>query len=237
MIANITFLGTDYTFDTFGPNDHVSRILLSGKMYEPDLLGWVGSLGVKPGSIAIDAGAYLGTHSCFFMKHLGLKAYAFEPNRRSKDKAKVNLDAANPPVKGSSQKLYRLFYGALSVQGGKFSLRFPENAAGRSRLNYGNTELVPDPNGSVHSWGAKALFEEIPQHSKVGFIKIDCEGMSIEALRALMPIINKFKPPLSIEGSRDEIDQLLYPAGYEWEGQFCATPTQGYVHRLWQRGS
>jgi FkbM family methyltransferase len=231
MKAKVRFLGDDYEFDTFGPNDHVSSILLSGRMYEPDLLTWMASLDIKPGSAFIDCGAYLGTHSCFAMKRLGMFPYAFEPHRRARDKARANLEANTPDELSSKrEKQYRLFAGAISKKGGTFSMSFPENSPDRSRMNYGNAELVHNPDGAIPSWTGEAILGELPYFRKAGLIKIDCEGMSFEVLMEMRPLLRKYRCPVCIEGSREQLGPVLERLGYRHDGEFCATPVQAYVH-------
>ena len=217
--AKLTFLGEEYVFDTFGPEDHVSRILLSGSMYEAPLLEWLSQFDWVPGQLAFDIGAYLGTHSSFFSKGLGLTPLAFEPHTRAYEKAKANLAGNAPKATG-----HRIFKAAISEQGGMFSLASP-----MGRNNYGHTECFPDSKGRVGSLTGKMILEEIPKGRHVCLMKIDAEGMTIEALRSMMPIITKHYPVLCIEGERAEIAAELPIGMYRWATEHGATPMQCFL--------
>jgi FkbM family methyltransferase len=226
-MAQVDFLGKQYRFATYGAQDHVSRILLSGAMYEAPLLEYLASFDWPQGSIALDVGAYLGTHSSVFAKQLGLVPWAFEPNRRSYSLAMKSLEANIRPM--GKGKAYRLFLAPVGPQGESFSLRSPSGGA-----NYGNTECVPDPDGRLRSYSCSMLMQELPKGKHVCLVKIDAESMSLPVLRELMPLIQQDMPFLCVEGTRPEIDPLL-PWDYVWGGQFGATPMQVYIPTAWGR--
>ena len=71
-IVSVQYCGARFSFRTFGGNDHVLKILRrTGRFYEEDVLvrlqdRYKASLRSKgEGGCAVDAGAFIGTHSIF----------------------------------------------------------------------------------------------------------------------------------------------------------------------------
>lgn len=193
------------------PNDHIGRTIASGHFYERDLLEDV--FVRDPRGIAVDVGAHIGNHSCWFAGICGLDVVAIEPNPASFALLVENARRNGLPV--------RTLEGAAGAY-----------ADARGRLlelregNSGMTRVVPNPAGDVEFIRIDDL--ELP---KVGVIKVDTEGDWANVLVGANETIGRDKPLLYIEATESlaYIDEVLAGWGYERFGRFCKTPTYGYA--------
>jgi len=155
---------------------------------------------IKPGSVVLDVGANVGSHTVAFARLVGPNGsvIAFEPERNA----------------------YYTLCGNIAINSLQ-NVRCHQQAIG----NVVGTILVPELNTELTTnWGGLNLEGDCSQSphypiiinkidemnfTKVDFIKIDIEGMEIDALRGAEETIKKFKPILYVENDRAEKSEAL----------------------------
>jgi FkbM family methyltransferase len=85
QISRVLIDDIELVFDVEGlADDYIGRMLLAGQLYEAANLRYIRSLAIPFGSVYIDIGAFIGTHTVFFGRCCGAReVYAFEPNPRA----------------------------------------------------------------------------------------------------------------------------------------------------------
>lgn len=192
---------------THGPDDHISREIDKNRnFYEAKMLEYIASV-VPPGGTWIDAGACIGTHTVFFATVCeAASVVSYEPHP-----ANFQLLKENIRLNGISH-IVLPFNAGISADGRAMDLR-------TSPGNFGNTDLVA---GKGVETIAPALDSLILRN--VRFLKIDCEGMSMEVFSAFLPIVKRYKPHIAIECGMNEL-KAVEDAGYTRLKTFNATPT------------
>lgn len=190
-------------------DDHIGRRAAAGICYEEDLLADMKAR-VRPGSLALDVGAHMGTHTVWLSAVCGCPVMAFEPMPALAEKLRANVAAnAGEPVE--------IVEAAVSDQAGHGRV---ENTGTNSGMN----QLFADPDGP-------ALVVRLDGYRlpEVGLIKIDVEGHEMHVLAGAEETIKRCSPLLYIEGDREALDALLAPWGYRCFGKFAITPVYGYA--------
>lgn len=160
--------------------DHIGRHISKQKQfYEHHILGYI-TRHCPLGGTWVDVGACIGTHTVFFAMFCADKVVAFEPAP-----ANYTLLEKNITANGLTDKVVAVNVG-ISRDGRKVAILFNPD-------NYGNTSLVDDADGYETITPADAIDEPI------AFLKIDCEEMSGEVLRAFLPVIRRDRPYILIE--------------------------------------
>lgn len=148
---------------------------------------------IKPGDIVIDAGAFIGTHTLAFAKHVGLsgQVYAFEPNPRAFEVLHLNVihneltnvipfDVALSDVSGSAG--VQQLDPTESDNPGKFSLSISPGLSTHVETIVINTETLD-----------KYKLE------KCDLLKIDVEGWELKVLQGAVETIRRFRPIIYTE--------------------------------------
>lgn len=190
--------------------DHISeRIRKDRTFYELDLLEDVFSRDVK--GTAIDVGAHIGNHSLWFAGICGFDVVALEPNPTSF----VSL-SANFSRNAIRARAVNIAAGEKRGRGTLQELR-PGNS--------GMTEVVPGE-GDVRITPIDRLGCQ-----NVGLIKVDTEGAELDVLRGAFETIARDRPLIYVEttDNLEKVDGFLSLFDYRRFGQFCKTPTYGYV--------
>lgn len=132
---------------------------------------------IHKGFTVIDVGAYIGDHTQYYVDRVGRegKVFAFEPNLPSFECLKFNM-AKYPNVAcfnmGASEKRHGI------------SIAQSDNV-GASHAVYGNdVECITIDSLKLQS---------------CHFIKMDCEGMELKALKGAENTIAKFRPTMLLE--------------------------------------
>lgn len=75
--------GLSYFIEKDGPLGGIKQVLSKGEVWEGDFTELMGRF-VRPGSVVVDAGAYIGTHAMALARLAGgdVRVYAFEPQRK-----------------------------------------------------------------------------------------------------------------------------------------------------------
>ena len=243
-LVEFPFEGRQYRFRAATPEDHMLGIMTADQsFYELDVLERIRSRRKweADGSLAVDAGAYLGTHSTYFASVCDCeRVISFEANSESFKLLNENLlsndvaDRVTPHNK------------ALGAQPGHASIAQVDLG-----INQGATSLVSasEAEGSVVVTTIDVEIGAIGQDAKVSLIKIDVEGAELEVLRGAASTIRRCRPLLCIEvhsgaqlrqvlrllrGSRYQIvDCLGYSPTYVIEPTERGAVTRALVNGVW----
>jgi FkbM family methyltransferase len=190
--AEFSYDGTSYSFHALREDDHLLGIMRDQKtFYEIDVLERIRSLRSWPpkGSLAVDAGAYIGTHSTYFAKVCGIeRVLCFEANAESFEFLTENLRAGNLDGRVTANNK------ALGAQRGSAHL-----AAADVELNKDSTSVVAAQDDTDGSVVVTTIDEEVGPSAAVSLIKIDVEGAELDVLRGARGVIRRSRPLLCIE--------------------------------------
>jgi FkbM family methyltransferase len=206
--------------------DHITMaIQKSGTYYESDLLDALRSQHLH--GIFVDVGAHYGNHTVYFaLECEAERVVAIEPNPASFDGLLANVQ-----VNGISQQVIALRI-AIHPSCERVSLVpmywQPEPGVPiQARTNSGMIGVAPASGGKGTS--AARLDNVLHSFGKITVLKVDIEGLSVEALESAMTILKRDRPVVAVEAASDteqeRLRRLLLPLGYELLGQYCWTPT------------
>ena len=214
-------------------DDYMARIIReTGTFYERDVLEAIrASLRKQTPAprIAIDAGAFVGTHSVYFAKFCECKVLAFEAKA-----ANVALLQKNIAANGLDDAI-RPIHAALGERSGRAAMIQDVVAgnAGSSKVQFGEGELEVQ------------AIDELPDLDHVALIKIDVEGAELDVLRGAHRVIASHKPLLCIEihtpGHLVTVLRTLAPYGYRIVDCLGYSPTYlleasgGPSRSIWRR--
>lgn len=147
---------------------------------------------LKPGQVAVDIGANLGTHTVFFAKQVGMKGrvYAIEPQRIVFQQLVANI-ALNSLLNVHCHQI------ALGSYRGHI---FVPPVDYFHQGNFGAVELTEQHVGEE----VRLITLDTLELAACHFIKIDVEGMELEVLKGATKTIEKFRPIMHIENDRTE---------------------------------
>ena len=177
--------------------DKIQRKHAAGKFWELDELIVMAAYLPKAG-VFCDIGANVGNHSLYALIFMGAsRVIAFEPNPAS-----IALLRANVGLNGLSGQV------DLSHLGWGLSDRTDQGLSMiTKRANLGATRLVADGQGSIPVRPG----DEMIGAARIDFIKLDVEGMEMQALRGLERTIAANRPPVFLE-----LDHANAPAFHDW---------------------
>jgi FkbM family methyltransferase len=158
----------------------------------PHLVGFYhynqADLGPKRGDHIVDCGAYTGDTAKVFLDRLDGEATvtAIEPLARNYDALKRWVAESN------LEERVDLIRAAIGAERGEASISAGEDPADpRAHVARGKGEIVPVDT-------LDRLFKD--RYRKIGFIKIDIEGLELEALAGARALIAEGVPRLAIAG-------------------------------------
>ena len=166
-------------------DDKIQRKHAQGKFWERDEMAVMAAY-FPPGGVFVDVGANVGNHTLFAALFMGAsRVIAFEPNPPA-----MALLRANVALNRLADKvgLTHLGWGLSDAEGAGFS-------AVTKRANLGATRLVADGKGGLSVRTGDAMLVG----QRVDFIKLDIEGMEMQALRGLSATIATHRPPVFLE--------------------------------------
>lgn len=189
--ATFKYQGTELRFFPVNEEDYIGQYLkLKNEFYESDVLEKIRKHTPDQQGIAIDAGAFIGTHSVFFQRFCECNfVFAFEANPNTFPFLVRNIHANSldetivpiPKALGSSRGFAHISFTRKENQGNSV-LTFDKNK---------ETGIeVTTLDGEMQSRG-----EMLP----VKLIKIDVEGAEIEVLQGAKVTIHTHRPLLCIE--------------------------------------
>lgn len=177
-------------------NDFIGQKVNVYGLYEKEFIADLHQLMITIGvdlsdSTAIDIGANIGNHTIEFSKYFN-KVLSFEPNPRTFDILRANTKNINNVDVfdwgcGIDQKI----------------LKLKENF---SNMGSSSTKFKIETDNLVEI-KIKPLDEILNKLNKVTLIKIDVEGMEIEALKGAENVINKFNPTICFEQNEWEFTE------------------------------
>lgn len=169
---------------------------------------------LKPNELVIDAGASEGFFTRYALER-GAKVIVFEPVASLAGALKMTFN------KEIANKLVSVFHYALGATSGTAKLETVEGHLFDSYLSNNGIEIKI------------VALDDIINHEKVDFIKMDIEGSEMDAIEGARKTISKYKPRLSIAvyhqiENAEKVYALLrqirpdyqikYRGIYAWEG-------------------
>ncbi len=242
--VRFAYEGQPIVFRSVGENDHIlGNMLRRSTFYELDVLERIRQrVKSRANAAAVDAGAFIGTHSTYFAKFCGLSpVVAFEANPDTFPLLKHNIaanhltDTVIPISKalGASQGHAVVDCAQRDNQGG-------------SAVSFVSEERPDSVEVSTIDIEVRGLSGGV---SNIALIKIDVEGTELAVLEGAMKTIRAFRPVLCIEVHtltnlrkvisvlRHEdywiIDCLGYSPTYILEPTTASYFRKAFVHSLW----
>ncbi|MEE4010531.1 FkbM family methyltransferase [Roseibium sp. FZY0029] len=179
-----------------GNYDFLQReIIRRRNFYQIKILSYLINIGIDLKNInVIDVGANIGNHSIFFSLICGAsKVFAFDPNDHVLTIFKENITLNN------LENIY-LHNIALGSGAGRGTLH--EN----NFFNIGGNEVQESNDGEIQIDSIDNLFK----NEKVGFVKIDVEGMLDKVVSGAIETIKRDKPILLLEAFGNEINTIKF---------------------------
>lgn len=217
-------MGLHFQVSGFSENDHIYKIVYeTGTFYEIDLLEYIRFIvRYQSEAIAIDVGANIGNHSIYFSTFVTGATISIEPNPDILDVLNENLEAnCNEYV------VYELAVGEAPGIG-----RIVIPADSIDNVGMAQVHSVPGPGCNVRISTIDEIIENyddrICRKSKIALIKLDIEGMEVDALRGARNTLLNQKPELFIEAQTiaalERLKTFLSSYGYEAISRWGATP-------------
>jgi FkbM family methyltransferase len=156
---------------------------------------------VKPGSVALDIGGHIGTHTLNLSRLVGDngQVYVFEPQPKMFCELVINMHL-------NGRKNIKFFHNALGAEEKWIKMHIPPEAwtaiYGSTLINEGHgtvsldTEVSGDP--------AKMIRLDDLHIDNISVIKMDVEGFEMEVIRGGKETILRNKPVLIIEIFKDD---------------------------------
>ncbi len=172
-------LGRFYIDD---PDERIKKVIVAGQRWEEHIIE-VLEEHVRPGSVALDVGAHIGTHTLTMSRLVGPsgRVYAFEPVQKTYRELRRNLELNG--VTNVVPLRYAIGKGAASVI--EMNPIHPGEEGGTS-VGHGGDRVELR---SLDSFG----FEQ------VSLIKIDVEGFELPVLDGAEETIRRNRPVLVVE--------------------------------------
>ncbi len=182
--------------------------------WEVDLLEYVAMCGPQ-GGVYLDVGGNIGNHAVFFGKFCADQVVSVEPHPKLVPLARRNLQANGitraqvlPYAAGAASGV-----GAIHVREG-----FEQNIGGSQIVSAVKTDVeVPIQIKTLDEIvdSVRSTFEGRP----ITFLKMDIEGMEVQALKGSIKVLRQDRPQLLIEiitaEALAEVEGMLGPLGYE----------------------
>ena len=152
----------------------------------------------RPGAVAVEVGANLGTHTLVLARGVGRSGYvyAFEAQRVVFQALCANL-AINSIVNVDAR------HAAVGAERGWVLI--PDIDYTQTG-NFGGVSVNAFTSGRKV---AKVTLDDELDAARLDLIKIDVEGMELEVLRGAAALIGRFRPALYVENDRTETSEAL----------------------------
>lgn len=222
------------------PDEHILRLIRTRRrFYESDLLDHLAAHAPR-GGVYVDVGANIGNHSVFFGRFLADQVVAIEPDPRLLRILERNL-RANGVTQWTTRGV------AVGARPGTGRLSKRDGYEG----NAGAQQVVPAA-GGAEPGGTTVTIDTLdrvlgalgPEGTEdVRLVKLDIEGMELEALHGARDLLEAQRPDVVVEAAGDAehagVHSLLRRYGYRQVARFCSTPTYHFADptRSWARGT
>lgn len=156
---------------------------------------------IKPGSVVLDIGANIGSHTIAFSRIVGPTGcvFSYEPER-----CNFNTLAGNVAL-NNLLNVY-VFQKAISSSSGFIAV--PELDQEKTS-NWGGLSLGDEDYSNTPNYPVPLITLDEQNFLRVDFIKMDIEGMEKLALEGGKEMISNFKPILYVENDRAEKSETL----------------------------
>lgn len=152
----------------------------------------------------LDVGTNIGNHTLYYLNECNAAfVYCFEPIEDTFRILKKNVKINH--LEGKTQ----LNMFGIGEHSGKADINEFDNR------NIGGTSIKMTDSGAIE---VKAI-DELNITRKIGLIKIDVEGLEIEAMKGMIETIRRNHPYITVEINKDHFDDInlmLYPLGYTY---------------------
>ncbi len=201
--------GRQIVFFVHNPADHIQHHHLSGIFYEQEELNIIAEY-LKPHSTFVDIGANVGNHTIYAAKFLDARAVIpFEVNPEA-----IAILRANVALNQLQNVDLRFVGRGLASRDCMLSV------ADSDPNNLGKTQFSPGDVGAFPAIRGDSALSSIP----VDFIKMDIEGMELEALAGLRETVLRWRPAIFAEIESNHHTQFAswrQQFGYEEVRQFA----------------
>jgi len=191
-LAEFPYEGKKYRFRAAQKEDHLLAIMNAQQsFYEIDVLERIRDRRSWPatGSLAVDAGAYIGTHSTYFAAVCECeRVICFEANSES-----FRFLSGNLRANGLEDRVTPI-NKALGARPGHASIAEVDVGS-----NKGATSIVAAADGAAGSFPVTTIDSEVGADAAASLIKIDVEGAELDVLRGAENVIRRSRPLLCIE--------------------------------------
>lgn len=156
---------------------------------------------VKPGSVALDIGGHIGTHTLNLSRLVGEngQVYVFEPQAKMFCELAINMHL-------NDRKNIKYFHNALGAEEKLIKMHIPKEAwtasYGPSLINEGHGTVTLDLDAPGDS--TKMIRLDDLGIDNISMIKMDVEGFEMEVIRGGKETILRNKPVLIVEIFTDE---------------------------------
>ena len=146
---------------------------------------------IQPGSVVVDAGAFIGTHARAFSTLVGKsgKVLAFEPRRNAVEI--MNENAKLSPIGNVS-----VINSALGAAERKLTVAITH---ANSNINYGALTLEPLISQDDSGEEITVTTLDAYKFERLDFVKIDVEGMELDVLKGAVETIERCRPVIFVE--------------------------------------
>ena len=211
-----------------GPEEHILKLIRAhGRFYESDLLEHLAHHGPRRG-VYVDVGANIGNHSVFFGRFLADRVVAIEPNPDLLPLLERNLRA-------NAVRHWTTLSVAIGARPGSGRL-LPregyEDNAGAQRVVPADAGLIGAAveidtlDGVLAALGPETVDD-------VRLVKLDIEGMELDALRGAVHLLEHQRPDVVVEAAGKAehvgVGSFLSSYGYRQVARFCSTPTYHFT--------
>ncbi len=220
------------------PDEHILNLVRAHRrFYESDLLDHLAGHAPR-GGVYVDVGANIGNHSVFFGRFLADHVVAIEPDPRLRSLLERNL-RVNGVARWTTLPL------AVGARPGTGRLSPRRGYEG----NAGAQQVVPvdvgaeGPSVTIDTLDRLLGGLGLPTADDVRLVKLDIEGMELEALHGARHLLEAQQPDIVVEAAGDAahaaVSSLLEHYGYRQVARFCITPTYHFANtsQSWARGS
>lgn len=197
-------------------NDHITKTVVSSNdFYERTMLNDI-MRRTDPGDLAVDVGAYVGTHTVFMAAVAGLKVIAIEPFEESRSVLQDNVLRNEI----SDQVEIHGFAAGARREAGDFVTR--------DVANLGMMAVTPGEGGVEIN-----PLDDYIADSPVRVLKIDVEGMEVDVLEGAVETLKRARPFVYVETAdpthERAIWRLMEEYDYRFAREFNQTPTHLFV--------
>jgi len=182
--------GKTVRFALGNPMDLIHRYFMASQFFETEELAYLRQI-VPEHSTILEVGANVGNHVVYYGLFMNPeKIIPIEPNPAAIALLKKNIELNHIVTVDES-----LLGFGIGDTCGHFDLSIEDSA------NMGTARLIASETGRVEVFPIDAKYRD-----KVDFIKIDVEGMEMEALRGAKQLIDTFRPIIYIEIMNANLD-------------------------------